>query len=161
MHFFAQIREIQAPPFIPCEHSAHTKKNEPIYSNSRKTENKRVHYRRGIKNRGSGIYLYMQCWPKKTDTRFHFGFFNSRLYTARLTDLSLVTVGCRRTLLYSRWAEKLPVDIEKWRGCFFASRIYLHTCEVTYKPLRPQGQFQVQFPGWPTAAALRAWSRAL
>lgn len=56
--------------------------------------------------------------------------------------------------------ENAPVvDIEKWRGCFFAILIYFHTCEVAYKPLRPQGQFQVQFPGWPKAAVLRTESR--
>lgn len=56
--------------------------------------------------------------------------------------------------------ENAPVvDIEKWRGCFFAILIYFHTCEVAYKPLRPQGQFQVQFPGGPKAAVLRTESR--
>lgn len=43
-------------------------------------------------------------------------------------------------------------------GSFFAPLIYFHTCEVAYEPLRPPGQFQVQFPVRPKAAAL--WKRA-
>lgn len=57
------------------ESRQHIPKAKAIYSNKRATENKRLGYRKGRKEKRSGIYSYMHLWPKKMDTGFHFGSF--------------------------------------------------------------------------------------
>ena len=73
-----------------------------------------------------------------------------------ITHDSLTFSGNRRLQAAAdsrRWDERPAWIYRSEEAVSFASLIYFHTCEVAYKPLRPQGQFQVQFPGWPRAAA--------